>query len=259
MPGWIEGADITCLEVDAPLAVALGSVKLRRLSARRPLGVRASVLSVAAPAPVDERQLAALAEALDGVRPAWVVVPLGFSRTAEVLLGAPMPVLPAPQVLDVVVGRVGGIRRRLGCPVLLENFVHFFPTLADGSEREFFCGVCRESGAGMALDVTALLVNARNHDFDPTSWVRAPTADLVYQIRLGGYRGAAPRQLDDAAEPVASDVLALAAAVAARAPLRAVVVSSDHALASRTRCAATIAQVRSTVAARDACSPRDSA
>lgn len=256
IPGWIEAADITCLEIDAALGAAVGPLRLRRLAGHLSLIVRASAFSLAASSTNEAQEIEGLTRTVAAAQAVWVVVPLGFSRTREVLLGEPMPIPPGPEVLDGAIARLRRLRRALGCPVLLENFVHFFPSVADGSEVALFREVCRTTDTRVALDLTALLVNARNHGFEPTRWLHALTYDLVSQIRVGGYRGVPPRQLDDSDQPPAPEVLALGADVVARAPLRALVVASTHALASRARCRAVTGHLRSIMMPRYGVPPR---
>ena len=52
--------------------------------------------------------------------------------------------------------------------------------------REFLNLICRETGAGLLLDVENLYLNACNHGFDPYAFLDALPAGLVQEMHVAG-------------------------------------------------------------------------
>jgi uncharacterized protein len=46
--------------------------------------------------------------------------------------------------------------------------------------------ICRETGAGLLLDIENLFLNSRNHGFDPYEFLDSLTAGVVKEVHLAG-------------------------------------------------------------------------
>jgi len=227
LASWIESRPPQCLEVAAEPFYKAGERQLRGLAALCPLVVHSTRLSLGTPGPIDPEELHWLARVVAAADPLWVSDHLGFSRTAEVDLGWTVPVVPGPESLAVVVSHVREVQEQLGRPFLVENVVHFLPTAGVRSEPELLNTLCRETGAGILLDLTALVVNARNHGFDPRRWLRDLALEHVAQLHVGGCALDGERWHDSHRDPVPDEVLELAAEVLRAAPVRAVILERD--------------------------------
>ncbi len=218
---------IECLEVTAEDFYRIGESLLRRLADLCPLVVHCARLSLGTPGPIEPDELSWLARVVAAADPLWVSDHVGFSRTAEVDLGWPVPVVPGPESLAAIVGHAREIQARLKRPFLVENIVHFLPAHGVHAESELLNELCRSSGCGLLLDVTALAVNARNHRFDPRHWLRALAIEHVVQLHVGGYAHDGDRWHDCHRSAVPEDVLELATEVLRAAPVRAVILEYD--------------------------------
>ncbi len=215
-----------CIELDNAAATAAGVVRLRRLAGRQAILLWLPELALASSTTADAVAISELRPLLDASRALWVTTPLGFSRTPELDLGWPMPLLPGPAVVSSVTARVAAIQGALGRRLLLENIAHHFPTVADGSEVAMLNAICEATGAGIALDLGALVRNAQNHGFDPERWLQTLAVERVVQLRLGEWRDTGASRGDPPSGPPDEDALALAETVLARAPVRAVILPS---------------------------------
>jgi hypothetical protein len=54
------------------------------------------------------------------------------------------------------------------------------------SDAEFLNLICRESGAGLLLDIENVYLNATNHGFDPYAFIDALRPGLVKEIHMAG-------------------------------------------------------------------------
>jgi len=229
LASWIESRppSVECLEVAADDFYKTGENRLRRLAALCPLVVHSTRLSLGSPGPIDPYELSWLAGVVAAADPLWVSDHLGFSRTAEVDLGWSVPIVPGPDSLATLLGHVREIQERLGRPFLVENIAHLLPALGLRAEPERLNGLCRDTGCGLLLDVTALVVNARNHGFDPRHWLRDLALEHVVQLHVGGCAREGERWDDSHRDAVPDEVLELTAEVLRAAPVRAVILERD--------------------------------
>ena len=149
-------------------------------------------------------------------------------------LGHLAPIWLVPEVLDLVCDRVSALQDTLGVPVALENISTPF-ALPGGTmtEPEFFTRLVERTGCGMLLDVTNVLIDARNGGFDPRARVREYPLEAVRQIHLAG--GARDRHgwVDSHSEPVEDESFALLTELRrARDSLVAIIIERDSKLGS---------------------------
>jgi uncharacterized protein (UPF0276 family) len=75
----------------------------------------------------------------------------------------------------------------VGVPFLLENITYIFDWPDSRlSDAEFLTLICRETGAGLLLDIENLHLNAINHGFDPCAFLDALPAGLVQEVHMAG-------------------------------------------------------------------------
>lgn len=239
---------VECLEVAAEGFYKAGEKLLRHLAERFPLLVHSSSLSLGTPGPIAPQELSCLAAVVAVADPLWVSDHLAFSRTAEVDLGWPVPVVPGPDSLAVLVEHARAIQERLGRPFLVENIAHFL-TFGVHSEVELLNALSRDAGSGILLDLTALVVNARNHGSDPRHWLSELALEHVVQLHVGGCSLEGERWHDSHRSPVADEVLELAAEVLRTAPVRAVILEYDGRYPPRARLEAELDRLKALAAA----------
>jgi uncharacterized protein (UPF0276 family) len=87
-------------------------------------------------------------------------------------------------------------------PFLLENITYMFEWPDSKlTDAEFLNLICRETGAGLLLDVENVYLNSQNHGFDPYAFIDALAPGLVREIHMAG--GITVR--DPAGRPVLAD------------------------------------------------------
>jgi uncharacterized protein (UPF0276 family) len=79
------------------------------------------------------------------------------------------------------------IRSRVPVPFLLENISYVFDWPdSNMSDAAFLNLICRESGAGILLDIENLYLNSANHDFDPYAFIDALAPGFVREVHMAG-------------------------------------------------------------------------
>jgi len=112
---------------------------------------------------------------------------LAFTRVPGRDLANLLPVPKTEAVAEQIIAKVRTVRARLPVPFLLENITYLFEWPdSDMSDAEFINLICRETGAGLLLDVENLYLNSRNLGFDPRAFRYALPEGLVQEIHVAG-------------------------------------------------------------------------
>ncbi len=206
---------IDFVEIQPETFLGRGGRAARALAVARERGevlVHSVSLSLGGPDPLDDARLGALStllreqdarylsdhiclSAIDG-QETFDLLPLPFTTEAAAYLGA----------------RAREVRARLELPLVLENITYY--ELAPGSELTegaFVSEVLERAGAGLLLDVSNVVVNARNQRVSAADLLDALPLERTVEIHLAGHRFD-PRWglvIDDHASAVSDESLAL--------------------------------------------------
>jgi uncharacterized protein len=203
-----------------------------RIAERYPVALHGVGLSIGSVDPLDWRYLGELRALRDRVRACWVSDHIAWTGVSGRHGHDLYPVPFTEECLRHVARRVCQVQEYLEAPLVLENpstYLEFAGSTL--SEPEFIAALLEETGAGLLLDVNNVYVNATNHGFDASAYLRGLPLDRVVQLHLAGHgvvaasdaRGRQVTQrIDTHAAPVAPAVWALfeeAVRLGARAPV----------------------------------------
>ncbi len=205
-----------------------GDARLAELARRFPLFVHALGLSLGTPGALDAGRVEAFARVVNVANPRWISEHIAFTRTAEADLGHLNPVPLTHEMVKIVGDHARELSERCGKPVLLENITSHLLLSGELTEPEFLNALCEHAGCGLLLDVTNLFINSRNHGFDPLAWLREVEPRRIRQLHIVGYARQGGRLVDSHAAPVQEELIDLARAVAAYAPVESVVLERDE-------------------------------
>jgi uncharacterized protein (UPF0276 family) len=124
------------------------------------------------------------------------------------------------------------------------------------SDAEFINLICRETGAGLLLDVENLYLNAHNHGFDPHEFLDALPAGLVKEVHMAGGVTvskdfvAHPFLADSHSHPVPDGTLDLLDRVLTRHSPDAIVLERDDRLHAVDEILDDVLRIRARIAAR---------
>lgn len=203
-----------------------------RIAERYPVVLHGVGLSIGSVDPLDRGYLGELRTLRDRVRACWVSDHIAWTGVSG-RHGHDLYPLPfTEECLRHVARRVCQVQDYLEAPLVLENpstYLEFAGSTL--SEPEFIAALLEETGAGLLLDVNNVYVNATNHGFDASAYLRRLPLDRVVQLHVAGHgEGAASdaggrevtQLIDTHAAPVAPAVWALfeeAVRLGARAPV----------------------------------------
>ena len=136
-----------------------------------PLTAHGVGLSIGTDAPLDLAYLDQVAAVVERLGAHAYSEHLAFTRIPGCDIGNLLPLPRTEAVAEGVIAKVRTIQARIPVPFLIENISYLFqwpdPEMSDA---QFMTLICRETGAGLLLDIENLYLNASNHGFDPQSF-----------------------------------------------------------------------------------------
>lgn len=226
---WLEETQtsVDCLEVPAFRLYSISPRLVESICQLRPTIISKGALSLGTPGPLQADRLRAFTAIVERTNPLWVSEPLGFSRTDEFSWDAYLPVRPGPRSLGAIVDHAIEVMDACQKLLLLETTASSIRPRGSIRETDFLNQVCRKAKCGLLLDVTALLVNALNHHFDPVDWLRQVDQGFILQLHVSGYSRRDHRCFDEHLSGVQEDVWNLVEEVAGYCSPRAIILERE--------------------------------
>ena len=157
------------------------------LVGRVPLNAHGIGLSIGTDVPLDLAYLDEVAEIVERLRAPTYSEHLAFTRVPGRDLANLLPLPKTASVAELIIAKVRTVQSHVSVPFLLENISYAFDWPDSNlSDAEFLNLICRETGAGILLDIENLYLNARNHGFDAYAFLDTLSADLVKEVHMAG-------------------------------------------------------------------------
>ncbi len=180
---------------------------LEAIGERYPLVMHGVSLSIGGPHPLDRDYLQRLKRLAQTVRPAWISDHLCWSRGSAHQLHDLLPLPYTEESLRHVAERVRQVQDLLERPLVLENVSSYVRVAeASFSEWEFLAALSEASGCELLLDVNNVYVSARNHGFDPWTFISGLPKARIRQLHLAGHSDYGAYLIDTHDQPVSDPV-----------------------------------------------------
>jgi uncharacterized protein (UPF0276 family) len=154
---------------------------------RIPINAHGIGLSIGTDVPLDPAYLDQVAATVDRLRAPTYSEHLAFTRVPGRDLANLLPLPKTTAAADSIIAKVRAVQSRIGVPFLLENISYAFEWPDSKlSDADFLNLICRESGAGLLLDIENLYLNSQNHDFDAYEFLDELSPDLVREVHMAG-------------------------------------------------------------------------
>jgi len=248
------------LEITVDHCIAGGKVvqsAIFNLVGQIPLLAHGIGLSIGTDVPLDVGYLDQVAAVVERLQAPAYSEHLAFTRVPGRSLGNLLPVPKTEAIAEQIIAKVRTVQSRIPVPFMLENITYLFEWPdSDMSDADFINLICRETGAGLLLDIENLYLNSRNHGFDPYEFLDALPDGLVQEIHVAG--GITVREdylehpffADTHSHPVPDAVLELLDRVLERHTPRAVVLERDDRLHAVDEILDDLARIRSRIGNR---------
>lgn len=206
--------EVSFLEVHSENYFGEGGQPLAYLELFRskyPLSLHGVGLSLGSIDPLNPVPLARLKRLVERFKPALVSDHLCWVGLGGNFLNDLLPLPYTGESLRHMTRRVQEAQDFLGRQMLVENVSSYLEYEESTiPEWEFVAELVHRSGCGLLLDVNNIYVNAVNHDFDPTIYLRTIAAASVQEIHLAGFdrleAGDGAVLIDTHGKPVSQDV-----------------------------------------------------
>lgn len=202
--------------------------ELAALRRRFPIVPHGLSLSLGSVEPADDVLLDAIGAVVELVRPPWWSEHVAMTRAGRLDIGHLAPLPFTRQAVDVLCENIRRVKQRLSVPLILENitYTHRFAG-AEQSEAEFLRAVVEQADCGLLLDLMNVHANARNHGYDPVTFLDQLPLERVVEVHVVGGHEAGGRVIDSHSSPTPAAVWDLVRYVARRAPIRGLIVEWD--------------------------------
>jgi uncharacterized protein (UPF0276 family) len=157
------------------------------LVGRIPLTAHGIGLSIGTDVPLDFAYLNKVAEVVERLKAPAYSEHLAFTRVPGLDLANLLPLPRTEAVAEKVIAKVRTVQAAIAVPFLLENISYAFewPDSAM-SDAAFLNLICRETGAGVLLDIENLYLNASNHGFNPRAFLDELAGGVVREVHMAG-------------------------------------------------------------------------
>ncbi len=172
-----------------------------------PHGVSLSLGSVDA---LDKSYLKTLKKVINYLNPPWFSDHLCWAGYGGAHLHNLLPLPYTADIAAYVADKIRYVQDEIGRPFLIENVSSYVEYLdSQMPEWEFYAMVAEKADCGLLLDVNNVYVSARNHQFDPMTYITALPQDRVVQYHIAGHLDKGTFVLDSHDHPVRDEVWAL--------------------------------------------------
>lgn len=209
---WFEALSENYMDTEGrPLQMLL------HVRSRHQVGLHGVSLSIGSAGGIDLTYLKRLNSLVDRVQPFIVSDHLCWSRTADTSTHDLMPLPFTDETLETVIRNADLVQETLKRQILLENVSSYLRFEGDEyNEWDFLVRVARKSGCKILLDINNVFVSARNHGFDPKTYLDAIPSNLIGQIHLAGHTDCGTHLFDTHSTHVCEDVWSLLTHIAPR-------------------------------------------
>ena len=161
---------------------------LRNIRENYPIVLHGVSLSIGSSDPLNLEYLKALKELIQDVEPEWVSDHLCWTGIAGINTHDLMPLPYTEEAIGHVADRIMQVQEFLQRQLLMENvssYVSFESSQIE--EWEFYNAVVERADCLMLLDINNVYVSARNHGFDPLTYLESINPERVQQFHLAGH------------------------------------------------------------------------
>ena len=152
-----------------------------------PINAHGIGLSIGTDVPLDLAYLDQVAAIVEQLRAPTYSEHLAFTRVPGRDLANLLPLPQTMAAAESIITKVRTVQSRIGVPFLLENISYAFEWPDSNlSDADFLNFICRESGAGLLLDIENLYLNSQNHGFDAYGFLDNLSPGLVRELHMAG-------------------------------------------------------------------------
>lgn len=161
---------------------------LEAIAEQYPIVMHGVSMSIGSTDPLDMEYLTALKKLANEVQPEWISDHICWTSIHGVNSHDLLPLPYTEETINHVAERVRTVQDFLGRRILLEN-VSSYLSYKDSTMDEwtFLNAVAEQADCLVLLDINNIYVSARNHHFDPVTYLNKIEPKRVQQFHLAGH------------------------------------------------------------------------
>ncbi|MCB0415071.1 MAG: DUF692 domain-containing protein [Bdellovibrionales bacterium] len=180
---------------------------LLKIRERYPVALHGVSLSIAGTDSFNPAYLKKLKQLITDVDPLIVSDHLCWTGVHGYNIHDLLPVPYNEELLTHISERIDFIQNYFQRPWVIENVSSYIQySHSSMPEEEFLNQLCKKSGCGLLLDINNIYVSAKNHDFDPYTFLNSIDSQFVRQIHLAGFTDQGDHLFDTHSKPVYPEV-----------------------------------------------------
>jgi uncharacterized protein (UPF0276 family) len=182
--------DVAWMEVHTENYMGGGSPILYLEAIRRdvPISLHGVALSLGSAEGLDPEHLDRIRQVAERIEPGLMSEHIAWSVSGGTYLADLLPLPMTDEALAVVCRHVDQVQSTIRRKILVENpstYMHFRHSTIP--EWEFMAAVAARTGCGILCDVNNIYVSAKNHSWDPMTYLAALPASAIGEIHLAGH------------------------------------------------------------------------
>jgi len=202
--------------------------RIEALTGRIPMVVHGLRLSLGSIEPPDPAYLDRVSQAIERLGARHYSEHLAFTRAEGLEIDVLLPIPLSEAFLDVVTRNVLSVRKRIACPMLIENVPTAF-RYADStmSEAEFLNRLCDRTGIKLLLDIENAYADEENWATNAETLVDSIDVGKVACLHVAGGARRGAEYFDDHAHDVPERVLDLLAVTLVKHDVPTIILERD--------------------------------
>ncbi|KZN58541.1 DUF692 domain-containing protein [Pseudoalteromonas luteoviolacea] len=180
---------------------------LDKIKEQYPIVMHGVSMSIGSTSDINFDYLDNLKKTIDRVRPLWISDHLCFSSQGDFNSHDLLPMPYTEEALDHLALRLNIVQDYLQRPLILENVSSYLTYQASKmSEWEFLSELHDRTQCRYLLDINNIYVSARNHEFEPETFLDAIPQKAIAQIHLAGHSDFGSHIIDTHDQPICDHV-----------------------------------------------------
>ncbi len=193
------------------------TLQIARLRRDLPVSLHGQSLNIGCPEGVRLDYLQKLKNLVDEVEPFAVSDSICWTGMASQNFHDSLPLPFTEESLGVLAQNIDFVQNFLRRPIILTNVASYLRFSENAmTEWEFIAELSRRTSCGILLDLTALYINAINHQFDALRFLKSIPVEHISQLRLSGPTIHEGYLLDERKEPIPEVIWSLLKVIASQ-------------------------------------------
>ncbi|KZN69872.1 MNIO family bufferin maturase [Pseudoalteromonas luteoviolacea] len=180
---------------------------LDQIKEQYPIVMHGVSMSIGSTSDINFDYLDNLKKTIDRVQPLWISDHLCFSSLGDFNSHDLLPMPYTEEALNHLAQRLNIVQDYLQRPLILENVSSYLTYQASQmSEWEFLSELHNKTECRYLLDINNIYVSARNHEFQPETFLDAIPQKAIAQIHLAGHSDFGSHIIDTHDQPICDHV-----------------------------------------------------